>query len=678
MLEPFIYPRSIDAAPGRRRARAARAVPRSGRRGRRARRDGLRRQAGRGRHPRRRDGRAGAAAAARRQAAATCASATRRARSRAWWWPGCSAIARRWTLLSAYRFWRRLEHRVQVGDRRADATACPATTTARARFAARAGLRRPGGVRRRGARASARRSRRSRRRWASRRRALHLEAARLLDPLRDRAELERLAAAAGLPRRRGRGRHAGGGRARACRRRCWRQAIASPDPDRALLHFRDLIWRGSDGADGAAARRAAAGAHAGRRCSAPAIGWRICWSATRRCGTRWSRGWARACARATSCSARLARGAAAATARRRRRARRRGSCARSAASRPRRRCASACTTWPASLEPGEVAEQLTDLAEVCLAAGDRARRCRRWSARYGEPRAGADRAGARQPGRARDALRLRPRPGVSLRRRRREHHRRRPPRVVRARLAAVHLGDGGDAGGGAPLQGRHPPAPVGRAGAAGDVVERRSSATTATRRPAGSGWRCCARASSTATRTPALRAQREADAGARSRSTARSTSSASSPICAACARASRRERGRVPAGSRHLRFDPGGIMDVEFLVALGQLRHAADPGVRDHDDRRRARRAWSRSAGRRRCSTTTRSCAARRCACACCSIARRTSCRPAISRCSPAASERPPTRWPPSSTRAWRACARCSTNVRLIRSVTRSPDASDE
>src|SRR6266545_2577292 len=40
------------------------------------------------------------------------------------------------------------------------------------------------------------------------------------------------------------------------------------------------------------------------------------------------------------------------------------------------------------------------------------------------------------------------------------------------------------------------------------------------------------------------------------------------------------ERGRVPAGSRHLRFDPGGIMDLEFLVALGQLQHPADPGVR--------------------------------------------------------------------------------------------------
>jgi glutamate-ammonia-ligase adenylyltransferase len=35
------------------------------------------------------------------------------------------------------------------------------------------------------------------------------------------------------------------------------------------------------------------------------------------------------------------------------------------------------------------------------------------------------------------------------------------------------------------------------------------------------------------------------------------------------------ERGRVPAGSRHLRFDPGGIMDVEFLAAFGQLGQGA-------------------------------------------------------------------------------------------------------
>jgi glutamate-ammonia-ligase adenylyltransferase len=41
------------------------------------------------------------------------------------------------------------------------------------------------------------------------------------------------------------------------------------------------------------------------------------------------------------------------------------------------------------------------------------------------------------------------------------------------------------------------------------------------------------------------------------------------------------ERGKVPDGSRHLRFDPGGIMDVEFLTALGQLAHGAgDPALR--------------------------------------------------------------------------------------------------
>ncbi|MES1206786.1 MAG: hypothetical protein ABUS79_12690, partial [Pseudomonadota bacterium] len=41
------------------------------------------------------------------------------------------------------------------------------------------------------------------------------------------------------------------------------------------------------------------------------------------------------------------------------------------------------------------------------------------------------------------------------------------------------------------------------------------------------------------------------------------------------------ERGRVASGSRHLRFDPGGIMDVEFLTALGQLTGgAADPSLR--------------------------------------------------------------------------------------------------
>jgi glutamate-ammonia-ligase adenylyltransferase len=41
-----------------------------------------------------------------------------------------------------------------------------------------------------------------------------------------------------------------------------------------------------------------------------------------------------------------------------------------------------------------------------------------------------------------------------------------------------------------------------------------------------------------------------------------------------------KQRGKVPPGSRHIRFDQGGVMDIEFLVALGQLRHRDDPSVR--------------------------------------------------------------------------------------------------
>jgi hypothetical protein len=41
-----------------------------------------------------------------------------------------------------------------------------------------------------------------------------------------------------------------------------------------------------------------------------------------------------------------------------------------------------------------------------------------------------------------------------------------------------------------------------------------------------------------------------------------------------------RNRGPLPEGSRRVRFDPGGMMDIEFLLALGQLRHASDAGVR--------------------------------------------------------------------------------------------------
>src|SRR5207244_7310919 len=64
-------------------------------------------------------------------------------------------------------------------------------------------------------------------------------------PMRDRAEVERRAAAVGF-----RDAEAAADTLEALGARLpaplLEAAIASPDPDRALLHFRDLIWRSSD------------------------------------------------------------------------------------------------------------------------------------------------------------------------------------------------------------------------------------------------------------------------------------------------------------------------------------------------------------------------------------------------------------------------------------------------
>ena len=149
-----------------------------------------------------------------------------------------------WTLLSAYRFWRRLEHRVQV-----------ATGAQHHRLP---GRRRGARALRRGARVSpawrrstprcgtsARRSRRSPRRWASRRRrwTSRRRACWIRCATASSWSGWRRRPASATPRRPPtRWRRSG----RACRRRCWGRSIASPDPDRALLHFRDLIWRSSD------------------------------------------------------------------------------------------------------------------------------------------------------------------------------------------------------------------------------------------------------------------------------------------------------------------------------------------------------------------------------------------------------------------------------------------------
>ncbi len=83
-----------------------------------------------------------------------------------------------------------------------------------------------------------------------------------------------------------------------------------------------------------------------------------------------------------------------------------------------------------------------------------------------------------------------------------------------------------------------------------------------------------------------------------------------------------RERGKVPDGSRHLHFDPGGIMDVELLVALGQLRHAADPEIRTTSTAP-CSNGWWRSGGPPCCATTTRCSGERRCGCGSCSTVRR-------------------------------------------------------
>ena len=238
-------------------------------------------------------------------------------RSRAWWWRACSSDREAWTLLSAYRFWRRLEHRVQVATG-AQHHRLPGDDEARARFADGLGFaslaafdaevaaqaRRGRGDRRDAGRAAAPRC--------------TSEAARLLDPLRDRAELERLAARGRLPRRRGGRRHAGGGRGAAAGRAAGAgDRVARSGPGAAALSRPDA------GAARTRCWRCCATSRSWRacwrRCSAPAIGWPTCcvrnppmWDAlVEGLGAR------RADARA-SCAARLA----ASHARRRRRQRR--------------------------------------------------------------------------------------------------------------------------------------------------------------------------------------------------------------------------------------------------------------------------------------------------------------------------------------------------------------------
>ncbi len=227
---------------GRGDTRAARAVPRSGRRRRRAGRDRLRRQAGGGRDPRRRDGRPGAAAPACRQAARA---------ARAQHAAGAPPAGRRRPALGSRGLDAadRLSFLAPAGAPGPGGDGGAAAPAPRRRRRARRGWPRGWGSRisprsTRRWRRSAPRSRRSPRRWAIPPEARRAEAQRLLDPMRDRAELERLAGAAGF-----RDTDAAADTLERLGARLpvalLEATLASPDPDRALVHFRDLVWRGS-------------------------------------------------------------------------------------------------------------------------------------------------------------------------------------------------------------------------------------------------------------------------------------------------------------------------------------------------------------------------------------------------------------------------------------------------
>ncbi len=148
------------------------------------------------------------------------------------------------TLLDAYRFWRRLEHRVQVATG-AQRHRLPADDEAREAFARGLGFADLAAF---DAEVAATRAavEAIAATLGEPPAAAHLAAARLLDPLRGRDELERRVAAAGF--------HEVDVAADTLELVGARmpvafleEAIASPDPDRALGHFRDLALRGSVG-----------------------------------------------------------------------------------------------------------------------------------------------------------------------------------------------------------------------------------------------------------------------------------------------------------------------------------------------------------------------------------------------------------------------------------------------
>ena len=475
------------------------------------------------------------------------------------------------TLLDAYRFWRRLEHRVQVATG-AQRHRLPATDEAREAFARGLGF----------ADLAAFDAEVAATRAAVEAIAAtlgeppaeaHLAAARLLDPMRDREELERRVTAAGIPRRRGRGRHAGADRRahaggvprggdRLARSRSRAGAFSRPRaaglgrPHGALARSPAARSHVGDAVRDQRSARRAPGAPPGDVGAVP-----------RRAGG----------AGPLDGGALRASGEADRRRERGRQGRGDGAARHPVASRRRSSCASACTTWPAACRRWRSPRS---------SAIWRKRACRRGSRRRCPPsrRASASR------GTALTVLGLGSLGAREMR--------------YGSDLDLVFLyGAGGESDAGVDHREWFARASQRFIATMEAMLEEGRLYQVDTRlRPSGeqgllvTSWASFERyhreESAAWERVALLRARivwTDEPAAARDERARALTSLAFDlPVDDDSFRADlrrvrgrvERERGKVPDGSRHLQFDPGGIMDVELLVALGQLRHAADPEVR--------------------------------------------------------------------------------------------------
>jgi glutamate-ammonia-ligase adenylyltransferase len=467
-----------------------------------------------------------------------------------------------WTLLTAYRFWRRLEHRVQVATG-AQQHRLPGDDDERSRMAEGLGF----------ASLAAFDAEVAEKRAAVEAIAATLgdppearraEAQRLLDPMRDRAELERLAGAAGF-----RDTDAAADTLERLGARMpvalLEVTLASPDPDRALVHFRDLVWRGS----GALLALLRDEPHlAGMLATLFGTSDRLADLLIRRPGS-WESfltGLGDRVRSQADLAARLERDRSDDEEERLRQIRR----------------FEADETLrigmhdvAGSLTAPEVTGQLTDLAEVCLRAAIAAV-LPGLTARWGVPRTsltvlGLGSLGAREMryGSDLDLVFLYGTDGESTTGiDHREWFARAAPRFISAIEAMMEEGRLYK------VDTRLRPS-----GEQGLLVTSWPAFESYHHHEA-AGWE----------RVALLRARiiHTDDEALSARATALQAIAFDRPFDDQRFRADLRavrtrvekERGKVPAGSRHLRFDPGGIMDVEFLVALGQLRNASAPGVR--------------------------------------------------------------------------------------------------